>query len=127
MTKEFKVEELLVEEMPNGIHMMGCFGNVWMRKLYWEKMSDEHAGHSHHHDHITMVTKGKVRVEIDGYVPRSFKAPTFFIVKAELHHKLIAEEDDTHAFCVFALRDENGEVTDLFDDNNSPYGHRSEE
>lgn len=36
---------------------------------------------------------------------------------------MTALEDDTLYYCVFALRDVDGNVTDIYSGNNSPYGY----
>lgn len=101
---------------------MGYFGNVWVRKQYYPTKDTVHEGHKHHHDHVTMLATGRVRVEVEGYEPTEFVAPTFFVVKAEHHHKITALEDETVAFCVFALRNSDGTLSDHYNGDNSPYG-----
>lgn len=103
---------------------MGFFGNVWVRKLSFDMEGSTHDGHKHHHDHVSFVTSGQVEVEVEGYKPQVFTAPTFFVVKAELCHKITALVDNTTQWCVFALRDENGELTDHYTGDNSPYSQK---
>jgi hypothetical protein len=103
-------------------HNLGYFGNIWVRQNYLHKAGEYMAGHLHSFDHVSLLTQGKVRVEIDGFEPKEFTAPTFIVIKKEYKHKFTALEDNTLWYCVFALRDVNGEVTDVYDAENSPYG-----
>ena len=96
---------------------MGYFGNVWVRQNILEKVGDTNGGgHKHKFDHVSLLTQGKVKVEIDGYPPKEFSAPTFIVVRKEHNHKFTALEDDTVWYCIFALRDLDGEpIEELFD------------
>lgn len=102
---------------------MGYFGNIWVRQHHLaSKDQDNGGGHTHHFDHVTLLARGKVRVEVAGYPAKEFTAPTFIVIKKEHKHRFTALEDDTLYYCVFALRDVDGEVTDFFSGDNSPYG-----
>jgi hypothetical protein len=103
-------------------HSLGYFGNIWVRMNYLKSAGDRAGGHKHNFDHVSLLCRGKVRVEIDGFEPKEFVAPTFIVIKKEHEHDFVALEDDTLWYCVFALRDVNGEVTDFYDGDNSPYG-----
>lgn len=102
-------------------HPIGVIGNVWVRQQYYPSMLVEAQGHLHHHDHVSLLAKGSLKVCVDGFEPAIYKAPTFFKIKAEHRHKLIPLEDETIAYCIFALRDENGEMVDELDDNTKHY------
>lgn len=105
----------------NNSHELGYFGNIWIRKNYLEKTGDAHDGHKHHFDHVSLLISGKVKVTIEGYPPKEFTAPTFIVIKKEFRHKFEALADNTSWYCVFALRDINGDVTDFYSGDNSPY------
>ena len=65
------------------------------------------------------MTQGRVHVEIDGHPPKEFVAPTFIIIRKQYNHTFTALEDDTIYFCIFALRDLDGEpIDELFDPKN---------
>lgn len=106
----------------NLTHELGYFGNVWVRQNYLAKVGDTHPGHKHHFDHVSLLATGKVRVTVDGCSPKEFTAPTFIVIKKEHNHKFEALADGTLWYCVFALRDINGDVTDFYSGDNSPYG-----
>lgn len=100
---------------------LGYFGNIWVRENFLEKAGDTNqGGHKHKFDHVSLLSQGKVLVEIEGYPPKEFTAPTFIVIRKEYAHKFTALEDNTIWFCVFALRDLDGEpIDELFD----PYKH----
>lgn len=82
---------------------MACVSNLWLRQMHFEKAGDRNEGHVHNFDHITLLAKGSVTVDVEGQTTE-FKAPQMiFIAKGKRHH-LIANEDDTVAYCVHALR-----------------------
>lgn len=96
---------------------MGYFGNVWVRQNILEKVGDTNGGgHKHKFDHVTLLTQGRVKVEIDGHPSKEFAAPTFIVIRKQHSHTFTALEDDTIYFCIFALRDLDGEpIDELFD------------
>lgn len=121
--KEIKaiVEGLGREQNPR-IDEMGFFGNVWVRKQYYPTAGDYHKGHKHKHDHVSLLAQGSIELHVEGFEPRRFDGPTFFIVKAEHNHHIIALEDETVSYCVYALRDYEGQVDDIYSGDNTPYG-----
>lgn len=104
------------------VNELGYFGNIWVRQHWLEKSGTALPGHKHHFDHVTLLARGKVRVEVEGFAPKEFTAPTFIVIKKEHNHKFTSLEDDCLWYCVFALRDVDGEVTDIYSGDNSPYG-----
>ena len=115
------------EGMSN-LEQMGVFGNVWVYGHHLKKAGDYNAGHKHHFDHITMLAQGSVRCTVKDeagvLTTREFKAPTFIVIDKNKEHTLVALEDDTVFYCVFALRDKDGDVTDFYSGDNSPYMSR---
>jgi hypothetical protein len=101
---------------------LGYFGNIWVRQNSLPKKGEYVEGHKHHFDHVSMLISGKVKVEVEGFEPTEFTAPTFIVIKKEHQHKFTALEDNSAWFCVFALRDVDGNVTDIYSGDNSPYG-----
>lgn len=104
----------------------GFFGNVWVRSQYFPKASVIHQGHKHKHDHISLLQRGSVKVIIEGETEKIFTAPTFITIQANKDHQIVALEDDTLTWCVFALRKSDGTLTDYYNGDNSPYGYASE-
>ena len=104
---------------------LGFFGNVWVRQNVLQKRGDKSLGHKHHFDHVSLLTKGSVTVEVEGYEPQTYTAPTFIIIKKEHVHTFEALEDDSQWYCVFALRTLDGEVLEegvdeIYGTNNDP-------
>lgn len=97
-------------------HELGFFGNIWVRQNILSKAGDTFGGHKHHFDHVSLLTKGKVEVEVEGYPSKQFEAPTFIVIKKEHSHRFTAVTDDVNWYCVFALRDLDGEVVEVFDE-----------
>jgi hypothetical protein len=102
-------------------HELGYFGNIWVRQNHLPKKGEHFPGHKHKFDHVSLLARGKILVEVEGFKPKEFTAPTFIIIKKDHSHKFTALEDNTLWYCVFALRDENGELTDVYSGDNSPY------
>lgn len=101
---------------------LGFFGNIWVRQNTLLKKGDSFPGHKHKFDHVTLLTKGSMSVQIEGHDPKEFVAPTFIVIRKEHNHKITALEDDTMYYCVFALRDLNGEAIqgDIFGQEHDP-------
>jgi len=103
-------------------HELGFFGNIWLVKLFFKKAGDVHAGHSHEHDHISLLLSGSVEVKLEGHKPQIFEAPTYVTIKAHLKHEIIALEDNTLWWCIHARRNDDGEVVEIYSAENDPLG-----
>lgn len=90
---------------------IGCVQNVFVRQMHFKQTGDLEHGHAHAYDHMTLLAKGKLLVKIDDDVTE-YTAPTMIFIKAELEHELVAASDNTVAYCVHALRDENENIID---------------
>lgn len=99
---------------------MGFFGNIWVRQNILEKANQSCEGHKHSFDHVSLLTTGSVSVEIEGHEPKQFDAPTFIIIRKEHEHKFTALTDNVNWYCVFALRDLDGEVVELYEQKHDP-------
>ena len=113
--------------MSSEVKELGYFGNIWVRQHKLMKMYDVAQGHTHQFDHVTMLASGKVRVDVQDTITKEkrfkeFQAPTFMIIRKDHIHKITALTDDVQYYCVFALRDIDGDVTDVYSGNNDPYG-----
>lgn len=96
----------------NRYHELGAFGNIWVRQHVLDKAGDSNPGHEHKFDHVTLLAAGKVSVQIQGKPSKEFTAPTFIVIRKEHKHKITALSDDVIYYCVFALRDVDGEILD---------------
>lgn len=82
---------------------MACVSNLWLRQMHFVKAGDRNEGHVHNFDHMTLLSKGSVTVDVEGQLTE-FTAPHMIYIAAGKRHFLIAKEDDTVAYCVHALR-----------------------
>ena len=90
---------------------LGFFGNIWVRQNNMEKKGESFPGHKHKHDQVTLLVKGEIEIEDEGKSkPKQFKAPTFLIIRKEHNHNVTSLTDDVMYYCVFALRNLDGEV-----------------
>jgi hypothetical protein len=105
---------------------LGYFGNIWVRQNNLPYIGNSHAGHQHKFDHVTLLAQGSVRVEVEGHEPKEYTAPTFMIMRKDKNHKMTATSPDTIYYCVFALRDIDGEVVDpIYGPKNDPLADSS--
>ena len=96
-----------------------CVSNLWLRQMVFKNAGDANEGHTHNYDHVTLLTTGSVRVHVEGNVTE-FKAPQMIYIKQGKSHFIEALEDNTIAFCVHALRD--NETGDILDPSQVPLG-----
>jgi hypothetical protein len=102
-------------------HELGYFGNIWVRQNVLKQKGDFAGGHYHLFDHVSLLAQGTVEVEVDGHPPKQFVAPTFIVIKKEHRHKFTAVTDNVLWYCVFAIRNEDGDLTDIYPDTSSPF------
>lgn len=116
MMKQLDTQGVIVNKTPNidklaSVGEMGLFGNVWVRSHYLHKAGFTNGGgHKHDFDHVTLLAVGSVLVEVEGFEPKEFVAPTFITIDKNHQHKFTALTDGVVYYCVFAVRDTKGEV-----------------
>jgi quercetin dioxygenase-like cupin family protein len=98
---------------------MACVGNLWLRQMQFVKAGDQNEGHEHNFDHVTLLAKGSVEVDVEGN-KSTFTAPQMILIVAGKRHFLKALEDGTVAYCVHALRDKDTE--EILDFSMIPFG-----
>ena len=91
---------------------VGFFGNIFVRKIVFSCVGDVMPGHDHMFDHVTLVSQGSVhfRCQVTG-IDKTIVAPAFIETPAKAYHDLIALEPNSVAWCIFAVRDEDGFVS----------------
>ena len=99
---------------------MVCVSNLWIRQMHFLKAGDQNEGHIHDFDHITLLSKGSVEVNVDGNVTE-FKAPHMIYIAKGKAHFIKAIEDNTIACCIHALRTGKREE-DILDPSMIPAG-----
>jgi len=87
-----------------------AISNVFCRSMFFKNAGDVEHGHCHTYDHGTLISYGRVLVEMlddDGntIASKEFTAPSFVFIDKMRMHKLTALEDGTVAACIHALRD----------------------
>lgn len=103
---------------------LGYFGNIWVRENILFGVGTKNTGHKHHFDHVSLLTQGSVRVSIEGHEPKEFSAPTFIVVRKEHKHTFESLSDKVVWYCVFALRDFDGEVIeDIYGQQHDPLSY----
>lgn len=95
---------------------LGYFGNIWVRQNNFDLAGQTHQGHYHKFDHVTLLTQGTLEVEVEGYPAKQFTAPTFIVIRKEHKHKFTAVTNNVMWYCIYAIRDLDGEpIGELFD------------
>ena len=86
---------------------LGYAGNIFVRQMFFASKGDAKETHVHQFDHMTLLAKGSVEVTVEGKT-HTFVAPQMIWIAKDKDHQLVALEDGTLAFCVHAIRDEDG-------------------
>jgi hypothetical protein len=100
---------------------LGYFGNIWVRQNIIEEAGESHLGHTHYFDHVTLLIRGKIKIEVESNnTLKEFEAPTFIVIRKELNHKITALTDSVLYYCIFALRNLDGDVIEIYDEKHDP-------
>lgn len=99
---------------------ISCVSNLWVRMMHFVKAGDRNEGHVHNYDHITLLSKGSVEVDVDGN-KTVFTAPHMIYIAKDKRHFITSLEDDTIVSCVHALRTGDREE-DILDPSIIPAG-----
>ena len=99
---------------------VSCVSSVYVRQMHFEKSGDIEVGHSHIFDHQTLLSKGSIKLTLNGQ-ESTFKAPHIIFIRKDEVHQLDALEDDTLCFCIHALRD-GEDVCDIIPPDSIPNG-----
>lgn len=97
---------------------IGCASNIYIRMMTFHKAGDVEHGHSHNFNHISFLSKGRVKINVDG-VEKTFQSPHMIMISKEKKHEITALEDDTILCCIHALR--NSDDTEILDPDQIPY------
>ena len=98
----------------------GFIGNVWIAQFPVPKAGMSIEMHEHDHDHVSLLVSGSVEVNIIDQESKIFNAPTFIVIRANMKHEIKSLSDDVLWYCIFALRDLDGNVINQFDESNAP-------
>lgn len=95
--------------------------NLWVRQMHFVNKGDENEGHVHKFDHLTLLAKGSVEVNVDGKLT-TFVAPNVIYIQKGKKHFLKSLEDDCLAYCIHALRNADSEDFEILDPDQIPLG-----
>lgn len=94
-------------------------GNIFIRSNRLEKAGDKTDGHTHNFDHTTIVFTGGIRITAKlpngEQVVREATAPAHFLIRADVHHEIVALQDGTQYWCVYSHRNHQGDVVQDYD------------
>ena len=78
--------------------------NVFVRMMHLIKAGDTVESHAHTFDHITLISRGSVKMEHDkGFA--EYVAPALVVTPKGMNHQFTALEDKTVLCCIHAVRD----------------------
>lgn len=100
---------------------MGFFGNIWVRQ-HTLNQYEFSPGHKHYFDHVTLLVSGTIEVEVENNT-KQFIGPTYIIIRKDHQHKITALSDNVLYYCIFALRDLDGNPLDLYTPEHDPLSH----
>ena len=108
-----EIVSLLARQVPAlTTEAIGYIGNVWIRVHKFVSAGEVHAGHKHKFDHVSFLMKGRARVTVEGR-STDYSAINFIKIDKDLNHEIVALEEGTEWWCVFAVRDDNGEIAQV--------------
>ena len=95
---------------------IGAYGPLYLRKHHFKRANDVHPGKQHQFDHVSLVARGPISVTVGG-IETVYETDDLFIVPAKTEHHIKALRDNAVLWCLFVLRDSQGEITSVFDGN----------
>jgi glyoxylate utilization-related uncharacterized protein len=111
----------MTESIDPGLNVQVAYvANLWCKQMHFSRAGTVKAGHQHLYDHLTLLARGSVAVEVQGQITE-FRAPSMIYIQAGQEHKLTALEANTVAYCIHALRDVDG-TGDILDPSMIPAG-----
>jgi quercetin dioxygenase-like cupin family protein len=106
--------------MADPIINIGVTCNVFARQIHFKNAGDVEQGHTHPYDHLSLLAKGSVQVEVDSQTT-DFVAPQMIWIRADKEHKLTALTDNSVVYCIHALRG-SSESDDIISPDMVPRG-----
>jgi quercetin dioxygenase-like cupin family protein len=97
---------------------LAMVSNLWIKLMEFESAGDINHGHEHEFDHVTLLTKGSVEVDVDG-AKSTFIAPQIIYIRKQMVHTMTALEDGTIASCIVAIRTSE-RLEDIVDPDSVP-------
>jgi quercetin dioxygenase-like cupin family protein len=97
---------------------LAMVSNLWIKLMEFESVGDINYGHEHEFDHVTLLTKGSVEVDVNG-TKSTFTAPQIIYIQKQIVHTITALEAGTIASCVVAIRNSE-RLEDIVDPDSVP-------
>ena len=94
--------------------------NQWVKMMYFKREGDYIPGHEHTFDHLTLLAKGSVEVQVNEE-KTTFVAPALIFIQKNTAHQICALEAGSIACCIHALRDGEA-VEDIISTDMIPRG-----
>lgn len=102
-------------------------GNIFIHEMIFECAGKPVPGHDHRFDHTTYVVRGALRIEklkvvgdkleVERVVEkRATDGENWVLIKAGVHHRITALEDNSLGHCIYSHRNENGEIVAEYKD-----------
>lgn len=98
---------------------IGFFGNVWVKQGKFDLPGELHYGVKHHFNHIMILVSGTIDIEVEEKTKR-FTGPAFIVMRKEHEHRITSVSKDVVYYSIFALRDINGEIMDIYGPEHDP-------
>jgi len=97
--------------------------NIFIKQMEFAKTGDFMPGHTHTYDHMTLLAKGSVKVTVNEQ-DTIFNAPHIIFIHKDNIHRIEALEDNTVAYCINGVVQDNGNITDgdIIEPNTIPNG-----
>lgn len=111
--------------MNNPLVNIGLVSNMFVRQMHFQHVGDIEYGHTHSFDHLTLLAKGSLSVNVNGNLT-TYVAPMMIFIKADVEHELVALSQGTVAYCIHALRDLDN-PDDILDPSMIPNGVNMEQ
>lgn len=98
------------------------FGKILATKFDLFEKGMEINQHKHEYDHISILVSGEVSVSVDNGPQNIYKAPSVICIKKGSAHHIISQKDNTVWYCIFALYDIDGNLSDNYEIIHMPNG-----
>jgi len=99
-----------------------CFvGNLFVSPHRMDNVGDTIGGHTHYFDHVSFLVTGSVEVFVEGHDPKTLVGPTFVVIRKHIRHRIVALEPNTLWYCVFAIRDIDGNPQEIVSEYTDPW------
>jgi aspartyl/asparaginyl beta-hydroxylase (cupin superfamily) len=97
--------------MSDPIINMGLAANIYVKQLHFLNAGDSDTPVSFVYDHLALLAKGKIIVNVNGQ-ETEFTAPKIVFIKSNITHQFKASTDNSVVYLVQVIRDSNAMILD---------------